>query len=364
MNDSTLIETEEAQDSGFPVPFSLEQLRQDVMQVLLLHVRQTWFLFSRGDSQCLPEQKTLLSLSDDAGVNDPDFGPSDLGMRHDSLRSTSFAQVMEAVYQYAFHGIEDTGREAMLSDSEFTWCSVLVHDMAKSAFLAEWEGYNDLTPRTEHGGPVDRCLLALETAQARRILEGHDDNFMDWAGTLDGVLTMRQMALLSGMTEASVRTLSNPKRRNALVTVNDGKNVKIEPAAGKAWLLAKGRYLPIHRVNTSGMLDLEQQRFTILDDLEIALLQRIEHLVHQHGEAEIRQRLDGIRPGLVDPGRGLRLSISLSPEMAQDSHLMTALGTALDLPGPLLALRAAEAEARQRLAMLERSIQQQLSRKA
>ena len=232
------------------------------------------------------------------------------------------------------------------------------HDLANSAFVAEWEAYGTSEARDDAAA---RCLLVCETAQARRILEGHDDNFMDWVSpSQHSGLTMRQMALLSGMTEASVRTLSNPKRRNALVTVNDGKNVMVEIGAAKAWLLAKGRYLPIRRTNRDGQIDLAAKRFNGADDLSWALDQRLQYLLGQESAADVRRQLDAIDPRLVDGGDAARPTLRLTAALMADAQAMARIGVALKLPGELLALRAAEAHARDVLAGLEQQLQRHI----
>ena len=342
----------------FPVSFTADELRADTQSVLLLLARQLHFIFGRSDRPQLAEQASLLGVPGDADINDPDMTPSVLGMRYEHVNTTHFAETMEELYSYAFHGLQDLASADMDSESAATWCSVVIHDLANSAFVREWGSYR---PAGEVEGAVSRCMLVCETAQARRILEGHDDNFMDWASPAqhDG-LTMRQMALLSGMTEASVRTLSNPKRRNALVTVNDGKNVMVEIGAAKTWLLAKGRYVPIRRTNRDGQIDLAAKRFNGTDDVRWALNQRLQYLLGHDGGDDVRRQLDAIDARLVDDAEAFRPTLRLTAALMADARAMTRIGTALNLPGELLALRAAEAHARDVLAGLELQLQRHL----
>ncbi|GCL65146.1 hypothetical protein [Pseudaquabacterium pictum] len=343
---------------AFPVPFTADELRADAQSVLLLLTRQLHFIFGRSDRPHLAEQASLLGVQGDADINDPDMTPSALGLRYEHVKTTHLAETMEELYSYAFHGLQDLASADMDSESAAAWCSVVVHDLANSAFVREWGSYR---PAGEVEGAVARFMLVCETAQARRILEGHDDNFMDWASpTQHGGLTMRQMALLSGMTEASVRTLSNPKRRNALVTVNDGKNVMVEIGAAKTWLQAKGRYLPIRRTNRDGQIDLAAKRFNDTDDLRWALDQRLQYLLGQDAAAKVRHQLDAIDPQLVDGGDAARPTLRLTAALMADAQAMAGIGVALNLPGELLALRAAEAHARDVLAGLEQQLQRHI----
>jgi hypothetical protein len=352
--------------SGFPVPFAVEQLRSDIQEVLLLLARQLHFVFGRSDRGQLTEQSTLLGLAAGGDMNDPDSTPQDLGLRYELVQDTHLAETLEDLYGYAFHGMLDLSRPEFDSGSSATWISTIVRDLEGSAFAEQWAAYVP-TPSVvvgDHGlmTAAGRCLLVCETAQARRVLEGDDDNFMDWVGRNQDGLSMRQVALLSGMTEASVRTLSNPKRRNALVTVNDGKNVTVAISAAKTWLLAKGRYVPIRRTNRDGQIDLARKRFGGADELLWALDQRLQFLIGQN-EADndaIRRRLAAIHPDLVDASDPTRPRLRLGGKVLTDATAMSAIGDALAMPGDLLALRAAEAHARDVLNELEQQIQRRV----
>lgn len=357
MNNETQTDQNDATPGAFPIPFTGEQLRADIQAILLLLVRQLHFVFGRSDRGQLAEQTSLLGVPAGADLNDPDMTPGDLGMRYELVQNTHFAATLEELYSYAFHGLQDLASPDMDSESSATWCSAVIHDLVDSAFVREWDSSR---PAKATEGGILRCMLVCETAQARRMLEGHDDNFMNWDSQTPDGLTMRQMALLSGMTEASVRTLSNPKRRNALVTVSDGKSVMVEISAAKAWLLAKGRYVPIRRTNRDGQIDLAAKRFNSTDDLSWALDQRLQYLLGQECAADVRRELDAIDPSLVEAGDSTRSTLRLTVAMMADAAAMARIGVALNLPGELLALRAAEAHARDVLAGLERLLQQHI----
>lgn len=354
MNIDAQSQTDDTVVGAFPIPFTIDELRADIQGVLLLLARQLHFIFGRSDRGQLVEQTSLLAVPAGADLNDPGTTPGDLGMRYEQVQTTHFSEAMEELYSYAFHGLQDLARADMDSESPATWCSVVIHDLVDSAFVREWDSYG---PATATGAAIVRCMLVCETAQARRILEGHDDNFMDWYRQTPDGLSMRQMALLSGMTEASVRTLSNPKRRNALVTVNDGKNVMVEIAAAKAWLLAKGRYLPIRRTNRDGQIDLAGKRFNGTDDLLWALDQRLQYLLGLEGASETRRCLADVDPRLLDERDPSRPTLRVAAPSLADARTMERIGEALALPGELLALRAAEVHVRDELAELEHRIQ-------
>ena len=341
--------TAEALPGGFPLPFTREQLRADILCVLLTLARQLHFAF--GSVSRL--QSELLGLTETADeINDPDMEPEQLGLRYESVRSTGLAVVLELLYDYGFEGLLDMEEGDMGDESGPSWCSRILTDLSNSRFVEEWEAYTSIS----YASAIRRSLLVCEVAHARHVLEGADESFMDWTGPGPGSLSIRQMSLLSGMSEATVRTLANPKRKNALITSNDGKNSSVEPSAAKAWLQAKGRYMPIRRTNRQGSLDLAQKRFASGEELLWALTQRVQFLLGQSGADKLRQRLAAIDPHLLDESSARWPLLQVQKEVLIDAAQMTRIAEALALPQELLVLRAAEAHAHDFLHQLEQRI--------
>lgn len=331
---------------AYPLPFDRAQLRLDIVDVLLTLVRQMNFVFGEvkpGDLTAT--QRALLCLGTETmDLNSPDVDAQSLGLTFEHIRATRLAEALELLYGYAFEGVEAYMSAELEDESLASWVSRILVDLSRSHFVAEWEAYSD----RRYTDAMARCLVVCETAQARRVLEGHDDNFMDWAAPRDADwrLTIRQMALLSGMSEASVRTLANPKRRNALVTTNDGKTTYVLPADAKEWLRAKGRYVPIRSVDPDA-LDLAAMSFESVADLAETLHRHVIWLASTSSTS--KQELAQVAAQLVSHQRA-------DDGLFANPERLRSMASQLRLPGPLLVLRAAEAAARDQLRRLAREI--------
>lgn len=70
---------------------------------------------------------------------------------------------------------------------------------------------------------------------------------LDDDSTSQDGLTVRQMALLAGMEEMTIRTAASRKGPNYMVSTKDGSRTVFERSVAKEWLKAKGRYTPVQR---------------------------------------------------------------------------------------------------------------------
>ena len=202
------------------------------------------------------------------------------------------------------------------------------------------------------------------------MLEGSDEGFF-LDDREEGFLSIRQMALLSGMTEASIRTLASRSRKSQLdatsdstsqlVTTNDGKNTSIDINDAKAWLKAKSRYVPITEKRTKGEVDFTNRKFTFIDDIEDAISDRLKFLGDQHGEEDMNART--INAGIVwvlqeiVPGVPLCRAV-IGEDQLLNTDLMRRFADVLELPSEMFALRAAEAVMQERLRAIEKQLKQ------
>lgn len=342
---------------GLTPPFELHLLKHDVGTVLMTAARMTRWLFSRSDIDTDQVLRRLFDQRTEGPSLDlvnPELDWSESGFTYEQIATTSLAESMETVYEFAYLGHLDTDVRDWDSESTPSWIARVLVDLSNSEFVAEWGEYSKCKES------IRRCQQLYETAQARLVLEGLEtegDRFMDWHGPRTPGLSFRQMSLLSGMTEASLRTLAGGKRHNPLVTRTEGRNAYIAPDDAKAWLISKGRYVPIKRTSRHGRHDPTTHRFQSADELLASLSQRLRFLLSEPDADALTERLQSIGIS-VQPG----LSASLGPyldidEVALDNpELMSRLGSVLALPGELLALRAAEVRAVERLRAIERQI--------
>lgn len=346
----------ETQAGIFKAPLAKEAMREHVSTVSLLLARQLHFIFLRPDSKDHERaQATLLGMNSTENMNYPDIvpGPEGAELNYDHLSTTAFATTMDELYNFAYHGVVFSNGYDMNSESSAAWVSMILMDLANSRFAAEW---NDYSPCLD----AIKALLAIcECAQARMILEKvqENDTFMDWHNYEGHTgLTFRQMAHLSGMSEATLRTLANPKRTNHLKTHSNGRHTYVEIEDAKAWLISKGRYVPLTDTDLRGAhLDLATEQIANLDDLLDRLDSRLHFLLGSDDGSATAKALAAIRPDL----QGVRLVdqtpyLDLTADDMKDAQLLSKLSKALQLPADLLRLKVnhllalAQAEALQR----------------
>ena len=354
MNESHDIDDTEGLQ-GLTPPFTREQLQEDVGTVLITVARLARWMFLRSDRETTAPLLHMLGHSGEGPMRDclgmPEFDWKSGDFRYDMVATTALAEETEKLYDLAYLGHIDTDVADLCSESGPSWTSRILSDLYESHFVDEWKEYASCKEN------IWRCLQVYETAHARLKLEDidRDDLFLDWHDPyLDG-MTIRQLSLLSGMTEASLRTMASPKRKNPLKTQSDGKNTFVTHADAKTWLIAKGRYVPIKYTSRGGRVDLTRRRFSSADELLQALDQRVRFLLSEPEGEATQRRFEEITPRTLVIGE--RPHLLLEEASLDDSDLITRVGDALGFSGALLALRAVEARALDRLRSVERQIQ-------
>jgi hypothetical protein len=342
-----------AQPGQLRAPFTKDELRRDIVTVLLAEARRIHFLFDRPNNEFLGPLFGLLGLKEvvPADAHFAQVNWTEVGLRYESVRTTAFAAGLESLYELAFAGEVNID----LNGNESPWEAVCLleplTDLSKSHLVGDPEAVESAREA------IGRCLRVCETAQARLLLEGLADQSWDTTGATQDGLSIRQLSLLSGMTEASLRTLANPKRSNPLKTQSDGKNTFVVPAEAKDWLISKGRYSPLKRHIKDPAEDLTKRSFEHPSDILYALDRRLTVLLRGPEADKARLALLAISPDLIYEGgqdqdcpEGLDLlGLQVSGAMLADAELMTRIGDALSLNGQLVALRAAETLAAHRL---------------
>ena len=247
---------------AFEIPFPLESFQSNILEVFFFYMRTIGWL-AGADVAWRIAGKVKAPDADPNKMFDPDSTAASLGLTYNDIHRTPYARSLERLYQYAYFGRLDASAGAIEFDSEYTWIAAIVNDAARSEMSNLWALHGKAI-----GKSASNCLEVVELANARTILEG-DKAFKLLEGgssnkdDLIGVskLTIRQMALLSGMKEMSIRAAANPERPNALKTIVSGaKNTFVVPAVAKAWLQSKGLYVRIDREWSEGEFDLKTPR--------------------------------------------------------------------------------------------------------
>jgi hypothetical protein len=331
-NDSYNLPTATA--SGIPIPFTLEELREGILNICLLQLRTT-SLFSNDRSD-----KRIWGLigRDDDGIEAGSIWvdtllPEDYGMNYADIADANLPSALEQQYSYAFLGVDTQKCEPMHYDTMHTHVAAYLLDLETSKEAINWEFLDT-------GAIAKRLLHVCELANARNILEGGEcffpfmNNERD-TGKVDGALTVRQMALLSGMEEMTIRTSISRVSGNQLKAFKDERRTLIRIDDANEWLIAKGKYLPItYKVPIGEALDLEKTKFSSVAHFDEAM--------HRRCETESMK-------GSATEGQKLKQTVlNLMQRETHATNLMNEvfvgeLASLLNLPPGLLVLRAREA---------------------
>lgn len=339
---------------SFPVPFTLDAFRKDVVEVFFHYVRTIGWM---------TDEKTAWAITGVPAPNEahaffsPEYTAADLGLTFDSIRNTPFASTLERLYEFAYFGRIDSSAEQMEYESIHTWMAAIVCDADNGLVTNEWDSYGlNIQASTRN------CSMVIELANARNVLEG-GESFFYYFGPPQArsehshdSLTIRQMALLSGMEEMSIRAAANPKRANPLQTHSADGGTRVAIDVAKAWLLAKGRYVQIQPYRSAGEVDLAKRGFVdtwqILDVLDA----RYQMLVDHDGLEVIKARLQKLGVSL---GNGLNGTyMGLEEEAFANESFMRSLAEVLALPVDLFVLRCKEVLAKRQLARVERELRE------
>lgn len=334
--------------SAFPVPFTLDDFRKDVCGVYLHHVRTiAWMTTTQIAATLIPGYE-----SEDAHDLMWEATPEELGVTYERIKNTTLMKTLERVYRYAYFGELDASYDRMEDESVYTWTCAVVYDAVHGRLALEWFDNGSVT-----ADAADRCLTVCELANARHMLESGDyfyykfGNYPKDPAVGDGCLTIRQMALLAGMEEMSIRAAANKKqkRANPLETYTDEKGTRVALDVAKAWLQSKNRYVPITVRWSEGELDLTKTRFVARHELWHALTARIRSLAEQqHNEPGMKAALPCSLDEFVD-------------EHLDDEQFAGTVAEALELPRELFVLRCKEVDARERLHAVERELKAELA---
>ena len=337
-----------------PQPFTIEQMRADIVDIYLLQLRTTYLLSTDAK---------IWELAGKTGIREgeiwmADCSPQAYGLSYEDVQNTPLAEALEQQYSFGFLGYDNNMCEPMHDETMHTWTAAYLTDLKNSVVAAEWAGY-----APESVIDVSRCFHACALANARLVLEGREGFFPYMSAKENDAhkvdqdvpaLTVPQMALLAGMEEMSIRAAISRPGANQLKSFKDDRRTLIRSADAKAWLQAKGRYVTVSDKSHSGeVLNLEKTSFLSIRGFEHAISARIDFYRRNRPELNVEQRLIEISIVPIEP-----LYNFFNTERLLNAELMKKLGEIIDLPPGLLALKAKEAVYKEELAKLADQMQQ------
>lgn len=343
--------TTESTVSALTPLFPLEQFEDDVTNVFLHYVRNINLMVDSNTAWAITKAPALES---EFQLGHPERRASDLGLTYAHIKDTEFARALRRMYDYAYFGLVHLGEESLEYAGIHTWAVALVIDATDGAVAKEWESYGlDIVDCAR------RCLKVAETANARRILEGETEIYSLMSqdkgerSCSGNQLNVRQVALLSGMEEMSIRAAANPNRANQLKPTKTEHGTRFENTVVKEWLIQRKRYLPITKVWAAGDIDLTRS-YSNLDDIALGLNARYDRLGQEKGCEELDAALAAIN---LEVGPSVdRRKIYLGSSFFENDAAVRGLARVLSLPEELLALRVKEVITAESLRNIERAI--------
>ena len=340
---------------SLPITISQDEFHNAVTEVYVHYLRNI-ALLTQDDSAL-----SLLSMPAErlSGYDllSPDYSAEDIGISYKLISHSHFAQTLDLIYDFAFFARLDMTAEQMGDGTSYTFISTLLADAAYGYTAENWNDF---------GHPImdyaKKCLLVAEIANARCVLEGMESFYhfsisIDRAEDAVGVdaLTIRQMALLSGMEEQSVRAAANPKRANRLQTNNEDGRTRIPVIAAKLWLSSKGRDIPVTRYVPDDEIDFSKRGFSNTNDLMIVINHRYKLLVSRDDQV-------ALDAGLCEAGMEASVDVFKAPGLYieeadfNDNERMKRLAQLLKWPADIFALRCREAVAKNAVTNIEREL--------
>lgn len=340
----------------------LEAFRRDIVIALVQHLRVTSWIEG---------QERILAIWEAAGIEvarpeeiyNPDWSVADWGLQWEHIAGLDFAIYLDNMFQYGQLGLLDTGWEPMEEGTGYTWISLVLMDMHSSQFLNDWsQGFGG-----EGADNIARCLQVAELANARLVLETGEPFCHQLSAKergdemgVDG-LTIRQVALLAGMEEMSVRAAANPKRANFLQTVSDNGRTRITPEVAKSWLKSKARYVTIKSFDSGRNDDMRKRPFSNLAELVRIFQSRAYSFTVLHG-----QDLRVADPRVLDFfENGKNVFSDCAPwepdqqrAALRDPVFVLALAECLEMTPDMVSLRVRELLAKEELHQVQQSLRQ------
>lgn len=318
----------------FTLPFTREQLRLDLQNVILVEMRKLRHM--SDENAVLP----LLEPVHPFPFWDAGCKPDEIGITYEQVTKFALAAACEDYFDYGFYAVSSTRTESFKWDSIHTWIGAYLMDLSRSSYVSEWD------PGEGHEGLQDgikRCMYLCELANARTILEGGEYFYhfagldKDADGGIDG-LSIRQLAMLSGMEEMSLRSYISRKTAPVLEISKSDRKTYIEIEVAKQWLIAKGRYFPVQAGRSSSEIDLTKTSFEHFNAFTSMLRDRFAFMADK---SEDRQTYEALVANTLK-ACNIENMYELTEKDAYTETLMDQLAVLLDLPPKHLKHRAME----------------------
>jgi hypothetical protein len=186
----------------------------------------------------------------------------------DGVDAERFHLVQEArlLYRYAY---------GAFASADLDW-SVVTEDT--HAFVLAMEAF--ARQQCDDFYASQKLRVVLDLALARSKVAGDNDSnlpakYYQEGGTEFGSISLRQMALLAGVDEKTIRNAASAHSKNRLITKSVMGRTFVDVDVAKAWLTARGQWIDIQYENRAAARDLARHPFYSSADLQIYVEDRL-----------------------------------------------------------------------------------------
>lgn len=321
-------------------PFTKAEMMEEFREIVFQVARSTSFSFRPQAAYRLLFNEEPSSTEESWDIYNPEHTAERFGKDFD-LKQISAYQAVEQFYDYGLLGIRNMLPLEDGCANEWTFAYGLIWDAANSFLIADITNGDGVTTM--------KCLHAARAFFARHILDGQKRTILPENEESDpeDMLTIREVAILSGLDERTVRNATNRNAANRLETATIESSIYIPRESARAWLNTKrgfipsriGNHLPKRIVLNGPFSGTGEAGNYIRKTRESISLSQSDVLA----KANLKRDLDWINAleeGIVN---------------GEESEL-AAIGNALGLNGTLFALRVIEASQKDALTNLQNRI--------
>ncbi|MGV1017557.1 MAG: hypothetical protein ACOYBW_09285 [Fluviibacter phosphoraccumulans] len=321
-------------------PFTKAEMMDEFREIVFQVARSASFSFGPQAAYRLLFDEAPASEKECWDIYDPENTAQDFGKEF-AIEQISTYRAVEQFYDYGLLGIRNMLPLEDGCANEWTFAFGLIWDAANSFLIT------DIT--NGKGVTTMKCLHAARAFFARHILDGQKRTFLPENEAHDpkDMLTIREVAILSGLDERTVRNATNRNAANRLETASVESSIFIPRESAREWLSTKRGFTPSRIGNHLPKSVVLNGPFSGTVEAGNYIRKTRESINLSHSDlidkANLNRDLDWIHAleeGLING----------------DEPELTSIGNALGLNGTLFALRMIEACQRDGLAKLQNRI--------
>ena len=321
-------------------PFTKNELFEELQEIVLQHARAQGAIFEFGIGYRMVFGKEPENQNDLYHFQNPEVEAKDLAPLRIPMEQLPITRTFEQFYDYGLQGIRNMEEVGDQGSNEWTFAYGFISDAMRSTLVAE-----------VHNGPVvdaRKCMHAAKAFFARLILDGEERTIIEEIENApSNVLTLEEIAVLSGLDLRSVRNATGKNAPNRLETTVINSKIYVPRAEAISWLSGKRGFVPT-RVGE------EFAAQAVLDD-EFTTSAEAGDFVRKCRERAgltVAALVAAAKTNLTDEG----LLALEGGDIPDDEVSLAELGAALGLGGQLFALRMLQARSQQALYDLARRI--------